>query len=182
MTNHARIIAALAIASFAAPARADGDAPRTIPVIQQLYDCRTITEPQARLACYDRQVAAVHTAEERRDIRIVDREAVREARRGLFGFSLGNIRLFGGRDGDEAQERAESEEVTQIESTITQMTRDGAGRFVFALANGQRWYQAEASGGRSPRVGQAIVIRRGTLGSYLANIDGRPAIRVMRQQ
>lgn len=179
MTLYPRFIIGLAMAAAAVPAHADGDAPRAIPVIQQLYDCRTITDPQARLACYDRQVEAVRTAEQGHDIRIIDREAVRETRRGLFGFSLGNIRLFGDRDDEN---RAESEEVTQIESTITQIARDSSGRFVFALANGQRWYQAEASGGRSPRVGQPIVIRRAALGSYLANIDRAPAIRVMRQQ
>ena len=37
-------------------------------------------------------------------------------------------------------------------------------------------------GGRTPRAGEAVVIRRGALGSFIANIGDRPGIRVMRQR
>lgn len=159
-------------------AQDNDDAPRRVPLIQQLYDCRTITDPTERLACYDRQVAAMETAEGARDIRIVDREAVRETRRGLFGFSLGNLNIFGGGDDDEE----EAEAVTQIDSTITGIATNGEGKFVFTLANEQRWLQTDPPRGRRPQVGMTITIRRGTLGSYLANINDRPAVRVLRQQ
>ena len=176
-----RMMIASALLLMATPALAqdDDDAPARVPLIQQLYDCRAIADPTARLACFDRQVAAMETAETARDIRIVDREQVRETRRGLFGFSLGNINIFG--DDDDEDEVA-AEQVTQIDSTITGISMNGDGKYVFRLANDQRWYQTDPPRGRSPQVGMTITIRRASLGGYLANINERPAVRVMRQQ
>lgn len=174
-------LAVLTALLITAPATAQDsdDAPRRVPLIQQLYDCRAITDASERLACYDRQVAAMETAEGARDIRIVDREAVRETRRGLFGLNLGNLNIFGGGGNDE-EEAAEA--VTQIDSTITGITVNGDGKLVFALANDQRWLQTDPPRGRRPQVGMTIIIRRGSLGSYIANINDRPAVRVLRQQ
>lgn len=172
------LLAALMLASPAFAQDDEDDAPARVPLIQQLYDCRAIADPAARLACFDRQVAAMETAESARDIRIIDREAVRETRRGLFGFSLGSINIFGGGDDEEEPE----EQVTSIESTITGISMNGDGKYVFRLANEQRWYQTDPPRGRSPQVGMSITIRRASLGGYLANINERPAVRVMRQQ
>lgn len=171
-------IAGLLLASPAL-AQDNDDAPTRVPLIQQLYDCRAIADPAARLACFDRQVAAMETAETARDIRIVDREQVRETRRGLFGFSLGNINIFGD---DNDEDEAAAEQVTSIESTITGISMNGDGKYVFRLANEQRWYQTDPPRGRSPQVGMTISIRRASLGGFLANINDRPAVRVMRQQ
>jgi hypothetical protein len=123
----------------------------------------------------------MQTADEARDIRIVDREAVRETRRGLFGFSLGSLNLFGNGDSDE--QAADSDAVNEIETSIREIGRNGDGRMVFALANGQRWVQADAAvRGRSPQAGESIRIRRAAMGSYLANVGGRQAFRVRREQ
>jgi hypothetical protein len=179
----ARTIALFAILAIAPAAHAqNGDAPPRVTVIQQLFDCRTITDPTARLACFDRQVAAIEAAETARDIRIVDREELRETRRGLFGFSLGRLNIFGdGEDG--ADERSNPEAVQEIETTIRQFTRNDIGKLVFVLENGQRWVQTDTNtGGRSPRVGQTIRIRRAALGSFMASVEGRPGIRVRREQ
>jgi hypothetical protein len=172
------LLAALMLASPAVAQDNDDDAPTRVPLIQQLYDCRAIADPTARLACFDRQVAAMETAEAARDIRIVDREQVRETRRGLFGFSLGNLNIFGSGDDEDEPE----EQVTQIDSTIISISTNGDGKYVFRLANEQRWLQTDPPRGRSPQVGMTITIRRGTLGSYLANINERSAVRVLRQQ
>ena len=158
----------------------NSDAPARAAVVQQLIDCRAVADPAERLACYDRQVAAFETAETNRDIRIVDREQVRRTRRGLFGLSLPNIgNLFGGSDEDDA-EREGGEGITQITSTITQVTTGEAGRNVFVLENGQAWMQVESAGGRRPRAGQPIVVRRASLGGFIANVADRPGFRVVR--
>ena len=177
--RHIIIAAAALLVASPALAQDDDDAPTRVPLIQQLYDCRAVAEPTARLACFDRQVAAMETAETARDIRIVDREGVRRTRRGLFGFSLGNINIFGD---DNDEDEVEAEQVTQIDSTITSISTNGDGKYVFRLANEQRWLQTDPPRGRGPQVGMTITIRRGTLGSYLASINDRPAVRVLRQQ
>jgi hypothetical protein len=183
-TKRVSQIFGFALLAAAAPAMAQetAAADARVPVIQQLFDCRAITDPTARLACFDLQVAAVEAAETARDIRIVDREAVAETRRGLFGFSFGRLNIFG--DGDEGVDEANNPETVQeIETTIRQFARNDIGKLVFVLENGQRWAQTDTNtGGRTPRVGQSITIRRAALGSFMASVEGRPGIRVRREQ
>lgn len=166
---------------LAVPAHADDDEDQrpTAAVVQQLYDCRAITDPTERLACYDRQVAALAAAEGARDVRIVDRAQVREARRGLFGFSLNLGNIFGG-DDDAEEETADADAITSLDAVIAGLSTDSTGRRLFILDNDQQWVQTEGGRGRSPRVGMPITIRRAALGSYTATVDGRPAVRVMR--
>ncbi len=187
MTAQLRCAIGVALITFGTTAQAQDDGERRpVPLVEQLYECRAITDPAARLACFDRQVAALAAAEESRAVRIIDREAVREARRGLFGFSLGNIgNLFGSgsEDDEEEEERADNDVVTQIESTLASVTRGENGRLILVLENGQRWIQTDPGrSGRTPRVGETVSIRRAALGSFIANIADRPGIRVMRQR
>ncbi|MEQ1724915.1 MAG: hypothetical protein ABL882_03195 [Sphingopyxis sp.] len=158
----------------------DAEAPRAA-VLQQLYDCRAITDTAERLACYDARVTALQTAETARDIRVVDREQVREAQRGLFGISLAGIdRIFGGGDGDE-DSADDNEVVQQIEATLSAVANNGLGKWVYTLDNGQVWIQTDGTtSGRSPRVGQHVVIRRGLLGSFTLTVEDRPGTRVRR--
>lgn len=178
----AAMVAALALAT-ALPATAqdrDGGRQRA-PVVQQLLDCRAVTDPAERLACFDRQVAAFAAAEQGRDIMIADRAQVRETRRGLFGLSLGDLNIFGG-GGDDDEQEAERDIVQQIEGTLREVGRDTSGRLVIVLDNGQRWIQTDTVGGRQPRAGQAVVIRRASLGSFMASVEGRPGFRVRRDR
>lgn len=167
-----------------AMAQQAADAPPRAPVLAQLYECRAITDPAARLACFDTRVAAVESAEAARDIRVIDRAQVRETRRGLFGLSLNLGSLFGGDDNEQggAEGDAGSDVVQQIEGTLASVSRGPTGRIVYVLDNGQRWVQTDNPRGRTPRAGQPIVIRRGSLGSFIANIDGRAGVRVMRER
>ena len=171
---------------FAVPAAAQ-EAPREgrarAPQLQAVYDCRAITDAAQRLACFDRQVAALETAETARDVAVIDREEVRRTRRGLFGFSLGNLgSIFGGGDDNDNDERAVADRVEQIEAVISTVGRDRSGNMILVLDNDQRWVQTDASGGRSPRAGQNVVIRRASLGGFIASVEGRAGFRVRRER
>ena len=169
------------LAMLAAPAQAQ-EAPAAGSIVSQLYACRTISDPAQRLACFDREVAALETAQTNNEVRIVDREQVRQARRGLFGLSLPNLgNIFGGGGDDDANEApAEEEGITFIESRITSIGGDSGGRRLLVLENGQQWVQIEPHRGRAPIAGAPITIRRGLLGSYVATVEGRGTLRVMR--
>lgn len=186
MVRAAMIWASGAVAMLlAAPVSAQEAAaePTRAGVIQALYDCRAIADPAQRLACFDRQVTALETAETARDVRIVDREQVRRARRGLFGLTLPSLGdIFGGGDDDEVAAARDPDVIEEIESVIREIGRDSAGKLVLILENGQRWTQTDVSGGRSPRAGQSVRIRRGALGSFLATVDGRAGFRVRRDR
>jgi hypothetical protein len=168
----------LAVASAAhAQRRSQTPTPQRPEVLNQLTACRQVTPDAERLACYDRQVAALEAAEASREIAVVDRQQIRRTRRSLFGLTLPDLGIFGG-DRDEGDDGAGVNEIT---STILAVGTGADGRMTYRLQDNSVWVQTEGRTG-FPRTGEAIRIRRGPLGSYLANIAGRPAIRVVRQR
>jgi len=140
-------------------------------VFQAVLDCKTMTDPAARLACYDKAVGALDAARAAKDLVVADRNAVREAKRGLFGLSLPSIKLFGG-DKDE--------EVTQIETRIKSVRR-GAEGFVFILEDGAIWAQTDGVYIPDPEAGDTIQIRQAFLGSFLGKVNGGVAFRIKRR-
>jgi hypothetical protein len=172
---------ALALLATAAPAdaqrRRGTPTPERPAVLNQLTACRQIAAEAERLACYDRQVAALEAAEASREIAVVDRQQIRRTRRSLFGLTLPDLGIFGG-DDDDGEDGAA---VNEINSTIVAIGTGADGRTTYRLQDESVWVQTEGRAG-FPRAGEAIRIRRGPLGSFLANIAGRPAIRVIRQR
>lgn len=151
-------------------------ADRTPPpaAFQRMVDCRAIADGSLRLACFDREVAAVAAAESSRDLVVIDRAKVRTARRTLFGLTVPDLGILGGGGADE-------EGVNRIEGTIASASRDGNGRWSFRLADGARWMQADSRElAVDPAAGQQIAIRKAAAGSFLANVNKQIAIRVRR--
>lgn len=141
-------------------------------VYVRLIDCRTIADSAARLACFDKQVAELQQAQERRELVVVDQGEVKEAKKGLFGFSLPQIKLFGG---------GSEEDVTQLETTIASARQYTYGRWRIVLADGAVWEQIDDQAlVISPKAGDAIVIKRAAFGSFKAQIGRQPSIRVRR--
>lgn len=167
---------AAAAALFAAPASAQQPAAQRPQVLTRVLDCRSIQAAAERLACFDREVAAMQAAEASRELVVVDRQQLRRARRSVFGLVLPDLELFSG--GDD-----EDEGVSQIESTISRLSRNPYGKYTFILPDGARWIQIDSRElGLEPRVGQPIRIRRAAGGSYLANVNQQVAIRVRRER
>lgn len=166
------VIAALALAAPGATAAQSNERPE---LLSRLVDCRRLSADAERLSCYDARVSALDEAERKREVVVVDRAQVREARRSLFGLALPKIRLFGDREG-----APEEPEFSQIETTLKSAQQLG-GRWQFTLADEARWIQTDGEElARTPKPGQTIRIRRGALGSFLANVERQPAIRVKR--
>lgn len=142
------------------------------PVFEALVNCRTIVDPQARLACYDAKVAAMDEAEKNDELVLADKETMKEARRGLFGFSLPKLKLFDNEDGG-----GESELVAKIASAY----QANPGKWTVVLDTGARWVQIDTQVlARDPKQGMEIKIRPAAMGSYFANIGGQRALRMRR--
>ena len=171
--RHILFAAAVALCA-AAPASAQ-DAPAEHPqALREVIGCRAVADSAERLACYDREVAEFETAATSRELVVMDREQVRETRRGLFGFSLPSIKLFGGGSDEE-------EDISELETTIASAGRTRDGKWLMTIEDGAVWQQTDGTDlFGEPARGSSIVIRRGALGSYMARIDGQRAIRVMR--
>lgn len=168
---------AAATLMLAAPALAKDDdesAKRAAPV-QKIYDCRAIADDAARLACFDASVAELAVAEEKKEIRFADKALVKETRRGLFGFSLPRIGLFGG-DGEE-------EEVKEIEAVVKSASIDRSGKYRIVMEDGAVWQQIDTTRlPREPKPGQKVKIRIASMGSYFANVNDQRAIRMKRDR
>jgi hypothetical protein len=144
-------------------------------LIGRLAACRGIVDSTTRLACYDaageRLVQAVHD----RDLVVMDREDVRETRRGLFGFALPRLPLFGGKTDDE-------KEVTELTAKVTSVRALPNGKWQLKLEDGAIWQTTEAVGFlRDPKAGSTVVIHKGALGGYMMRIDGQRGLRAKRE-
>ena len=140
--------------------------------ISQLLACRGLPDAAARLACFDRESASVSQSIERKDLVIVDREAVRTARRSLFGFSIPRLGLFGNND---------KEEVNQIDGLLAATSHNRDGGYVVTLQDGTVWDQIDdRSLAIEPRAGDKVVVSRATMGSFWLNIRRQPGLRVRR--
>lgn len=153
-------------------------APERPEVLNRLTACRTIATDAERLACFDRQVAALEAAEASREIAVVDRQQIRRTRRSLFGLTLPDLGIFG----DDEDDSEDGAAINEINSTIRSIYPGADGRITYALADGSTWIQSEGRGGQAPRAGQTIRIRRGSLGSFIATVEGRAGVRVIRQR
>lgn len=172
---HVGALAAVA-AMLAAPASAQDRAEDKY--LDSLRTCQAITDNAERLACFDKAVGTIVAASDSDDLRIVDREEVRETRRKLFGFSLPDLGIFGRRDGqgDDAKE----DELEVLQTTITSVRPTGDG-YILTTAEGAKW-QIDNVPRRllSPKVGQSLEIRNAALSAYFLRINGQGGVKGRR--
>lgn len=181
MTNRLRLVAALSAASaalIAAAPLAAADPKDESAYVKALRDCQGKTDPGERLACYDTAVAAMVSASSEGEVRVVDRAEVRETRRKLFGFSLPDFGIFGGKSDKDDTERAE--EFTALETTIAGV-RAERGTYIVTTAEGAEWQLDEMPARlMKPRVGQPLEIKAGALSSYFLRINGQKGVKGRR--
>lgn len=168
----AGLFVALAAVPAVSPAK-DPPKPPTPAVVNRVVACTTVTDAQQRLACYDREVAAMNQAEKSGELVAMDRSQVRKTKRSLFGLSLPDLGVFGDA----------SEDDSTIETTIRTVRMNPDGKYLFDLAEAGRWIQLDSRNFViDPKAGQPIRIRRAAMGSYMANVNKQVAIRVRRVQ
>ncbi|HTU12941.1 MAG TPA: hypothetical protein VMG08_18775 [Allosphingosinicella sp.] len=155
------------------------DAPPARPEsFEALIRCRAITEDAARLACFDQSVAALQSAQERRELVVVDRQQVREGRRRLFGLALPRLPIFGGGDDEEDEDT-----IRTVEGVVASASQDGLGHWIVALQDGAVWTQIDNNTlALRPRPGQRVVINRGAMGSFMMRVNNQPGLRVRRSR
>ncbi len=167
---HQVIMGMAVIASLSAPVAAKDDTHRA-PQLQRLIVCRTLADAAARLACYDREVAALDTAEQTSEVVIVDKQQIHQAKRSLFGLTLPHIDMLAGKNG---------EELSEIEDKVA-AARQGFEGWRITLGDGSVWQQTDDHGlFKDPRPGDPVTIKRGALGSFVMTIGKIPGFKVRR--
>lgn len=167
------IIAAFLVATLGNTALAkDRDKGARPEMFQKLIDCKAIADNGARLACYDAQVTQLDNAEQNREIVMMDKKQVEETQRAKFGYDI-NL--------PDAFKTADGKDLDQIETTIATAGDLGADNIFFTVPDGARWVQTDNRAiGSMPKPGQPVVIKKAAMGTFLAKIGTRPAVRVKR--
>lgn len=167
------LIAVSALAALAGTgAWARTPPPGNPATLQSLLACRSITDPNQRLACYDKASGEFATAVGKNEVVVIDKARATEAKRSLFGFSVPNFSaLLGGGDSD----------LNQIESTVAAAFESGYDGWTIKLEDGSTWAQTEGTPiALPPRRGDKVIVKRGTLGSYFLKLGSQPGVKVKR--
>lgn len=170
MRNVMLLIGASALVAVGSAVSAKKVQTGTPAQVQRLMNCRAIAAADQRLACYDREAAAMQQAITNQDLFMVDKERARAAGRSLFGFSIPN---FGGLFGSNG-------EISQIEATIKSAGHNSDGGWLIALDDGSVWTQTDDWPGLDARPGKKVIVKRGVLGSFWLSIPGQNGIKVKR--
>jgi hypothetical protein len=168
------LLISVALAVVASPAAGAKRQPvsGTPANMQRLLACRSIQDSVQRLACFDRETAAVDQAIAKRDLVMIDKARATAAKRSLFGFSIPDFGgLFGGNE----------DEVKEISSTVTAFSHNGYTGWTITLADGSVWGQTDdAQLGLPPAKGQKVVVHRGSFGAFFLRLNGQPGYKVKR--
>lgn len=171
-------VMAAAAAALAAPAAlpAQKNKPQARPeAFEGLVRCRALADDSARLRCFDSAAAALQQAAENRDLVVVDRKQIREAKRGLFGLDIPDFNPFG-RGGDDGVE------IKSIESTVRSAVQDGDGRWVVTLEDNSTWAQTDNYPfAVNPKRGHKVKIVKASMGSYMMRVNNQPGVRARRR-
>jgi hypothetical protein len=145
----------LALVAFSATA-ADRLAP--------LLACRALAEASSRLACFDRESAALAPVAAKPELSPEQK----------FGL---DPRALAAKEAEQGQPHSD---VDAVESKLAALRAGPDGRFVFTLDNGQVWRQLQPGSDLLVKAGDAIKITRGALGSFLLMAPGQRSCKVTR--
>lgn len=163
-------------AHSAATAQDPANQAEAIPSVSAIAACRALTDPSARLACYDRAAPPFVDAAQDGRVKILDAAEAKAVRRSLFGFNLPKINLFkGGGDGNEAQD-----EFKTLNTTVTAVRSLPDRRIQFTIEDGDATWQSSdpyPSLLTEPRVGMKVELERAALGSYWIRFDRQRGIK-----
>lgn len=153
----------------------------------ELRVCRSLTDDQARLICYDaavdrsRKSSAGRPAPARAEPAPVAATAAGSA---AAVNQIDREDLFG-KSGDEVQREVEAaagaEQMDSLSATVTKLQKYTYDKVLITLDNGQVWKQVDSSSLRL-RVGDAVDIERASLGSFMLKKKGsKRSMRVSRE-
>jgi len=145
-------------------------------------ECATIADATQRLACYD-SLFSEHAGS--RGSAAAGAPAAAATPVAEIPAPADPLAEFGLTEQQKERRRpqdAKSEPLEGIEATVTAAVQDRYGPWRLTLDNGQVWLQTETALGVRFQAGDRVEIRRGSLGSFVLKLPGRPMIRVRRVQ
>lgn len=149
-------------------------------LLEKLKTCQAIEEPNERLACFDASVGEIVAASEAGEVRIIDREDVRQTRRALFGLSVPDVGVLKS-DEDKTEEGKEAREL--LETTITSVRYRSARKIRFTTQEGAIWEINNAPRRlRTIEPGNSVIFKKASLGYFFIRIEGQLGVKGRRVQ
>ena len=166
------------------------------PALDKVVACAAITDPSARLTCFDREVAPFVTTSSSRAASGATSSAVAPAAPPITPPAVRSptpaappatpsvaSSSFGQEQLPVEQRPTPKQEELTLHAHLTSQRAIGGGMFNLYLDNGQVWQHQDQVQGEYLRNGEAVTIERGALGSYKLSRDAgksRNWIRVSR--
>jgi len=161
----------MAMALLALPAIAEDGS-----LAARLQVCASLDVAEARLRCFDALAAGVAEQTTRSSGATVPTVAPQASET-----APGAEDRFGREQALVSEASSGPGALAEIRTRIAELRRQGDGRLVFELDNGQVWLQAEPpSQSLQVKAGDAVVIRRAAMGSFLLVTEQRRSTRVRR--
>ncbi len=147
-----------------------------VPAYSDVLACRSIAEPLQRLACFDKTVGTLATAETSGDVVVINRAKVEEVKRQAFGLpNLDALKAF--------EIHSKAKPIERISFVIANAHQNAAGHWVMTSADGQVWVQIDSADVYpEPAAGRSAVVYKGMIGSFFLKVGTDSAFRVRREQ
>lgn len=177
-----RIIFASAFGTFlcaANPATAQetASAGASDQYVVSLKTCQAIADSEQRLACFDKAVGEIVAANDAGDVRIIDREDIRNTRRQLFGLAVPEVGVL------ERDEKDAKEDRDLLETSITSVRYISAKQIRFTTTEGSVWeINRPPNWFRGVKEGDSVVFKKGALSSYFIRVNGQMGVKGKRVQ
>ena len=158
-------------------------APAAAPLPGAILDCTKEQDDSKRLACFDREVARVQSTigltptQERKlePATVPPSPAAAPA-------AVSSPDNPGTPQATHAAKTKPPPPAPLVASTVSRLFRNTSGRYVIVLTNGQTWIQGEAYDLFDAKIGDAITIRHGLLGSFWMRSASGSETRVTRER
>ena len=134
--------------------------------------CHSVADIAQRAQCYDAATSRMAEAQAKGEIVIIDRAQASAAHQEAFGLTMPSLSFL--------TKALKPEEVDRVQGVVRAAKADVNGRWTMSLESGAVWRQISGDLIRPPHAGSRVSIRKGSIGSFLMNVDGQPSIKVHR--
>lgn len=178
------VAALLGGAGMALAGAAGAQTPGQLP--ERLVSCAAKVNDAERLACYDAAVGSMSSeARQASEARVAEAKVAQAAAAAAAASAAQAeaAKAEADRLAGFGKPASAGDTVSEIEAAITEMLRDSTGKSVFILDNGQIWRQADGFRFPAMKVGTAVTVKRGALGSFrLVPADSNRSVQVIRMR
>lgn len=143
------------------------------PALDRLFGCRSVAKAEDRLACFDRETAALDHAIERHDVAVLDVDQVQRNRRAMFGLSDPDGRMVA------RNIKPVSVPFKAIDSSIQSVSPSGYGHYTLVTKDGSVWRNVDLFDS-SPSAGAPVHIEKTPLGAYLLKMPHFQSVHAVR--